>query len=150
MAASEHGADYLVNSAAKHWNMSPSDPRFPTHPSTLRSQPTHLSTLCSTLIPCACFFARVNCSLKMKLHDFFTARYKNQRTLIETPSGPVLKTITRSFAGTAMPFPSSLNTSITKARASLCCNVRSTRKQQRSRRATVFSINHASFLFSQV
>jgi hypothetical protein len=45
-AASDHGADYLVNSAAKHWNMSPNDPRFPKHPSTLRSQPTHLSTLC--------------------------------------------------------------------------------------------------------
>jgi hypothetical protein len=104
-AASEHGADYLVNSAAKHWNMSPNDPRFPTHPSTLRSQPTHLSTLCSTLIPCACFFARVNCSLKTKFPDFFNSRYKNQRTLIETPSGPVLKTITPLFRrnGNAVP-----------------------------------------------
>ena len=104
-AASEHGADHLVASAARHWNMSPNDPRLPTHPSTLRSQPTHLSTLCSTLIPCARFFARVNCSLKMKLHDFFTSRYKNQRTLIETPSGPVLKTITPLFRrnGNAVP-----------------------------------------------
>ena len=54
-AAPDHGADHLVTSAARHWNMSPNDPRFPTHPSTLRSQPTHLSTLCSTLIPCARF-----------------------------------------------------------------------------------------------
>ena len=37
--APEHGSDFIVNSAARHWNMSPNDPRFPTHPSTLRSQP---------------------------------------------------------------------------------------------------------------
>ena len=37
--APEHGSDFIVNQAAKHWNMSPNDPRFPTHPSTLRSQP---------------------------------------------------------------------------------------------------------------
>ena len=104
-AASEQGAEYLANSAAKHWNMSRNDPRFPTHPSTLRSQLTHLSTLCSTLIPCACFFARVNCRLKTKFADFFNSRYKNQRTVIETPSGLVLKTITPLFRRNGNTFP---------------------------------------------
>jgi len=32
-----------------------------------------------------------------KLHGFFDSRYKHQKTLIETPSGPVLKTITPLF-----------------------------------------------------
>ena len=110
--APKHGVDFLVKSATKHWNMSPNDPRVPTHPSPLRSQPTHLSTLCSRLIPCACFFAHVNCSLKPKLHGFFEARYKTQRTLFETPAGPVFKTTTPLFrknGNTFAEFPQYIN-----------------------------------------